>query len=104
MQETQVQSPSQEDPTCRGASKPMYLCSRALESQLLKAVRLRAMPRSKRSHGNEKPMTCDKSSLHPLQLEKVRVQQQRSRTARSKEKITYFKKREKRMNSILKAP
>lgn len=59
VQETEVQSLSQDDPTCRGATKPMCLGSRAREPRLRKPVCPRAMPGSKRSHSNEKPVPCD---------------------------------------------
>ena len=63
MQGTRVRALVWEDPTCRGATKPVRhnLCSRAREPQLLKPVHLEPMhlepvPRSKRSHCSEKPM------------------------------------------------
>ena len=78
MQGTQVQALVQEDPTCRGATKPvrhnywacalepmshnhwthvpqlLSLHSRAREPQLLKPAYLEPMLRNKRSHHNEK--------------------------------------------------
>ena len=68
MQGTWVQALVREDPTCRGATKPMrhnyWAC--ALEParhnywahvpQLLKSARLEAVLHNKRSHRNEKPV------------------------------------------------
>ena len=67
MQVTRVRALVREDPTCRGASKPVrhnyWAC--ALEPvshnywarmpQLLKSMRLEPMLHNKRSHHNEKP-------------------------------------------------
>ena len=63
MQGTWVQALVWEDPTCRGATKPvrlqlLSLCSRAREPQLLKPAHLEHVLRSKRSHRNEKPTRC----------------------------------------------
>ena len=66
MQGTQVQALVREDPTCRGATKPMrhndWACALQPTShncwarvpQLLKPVRLEPVLRNKRSHHNEK--------------------------------------------------
>ena len=48
MQGTQVRALVREDPTCRGATKPVV-------PQLLKPARLEPVLRNKRSHHNEKP-------------------------------------------------
>ena len=58
MQGTQVRALVQEDPACRGATKPVRhnYSACALEPQLLKPTRLEFMLRNKRSHHNEKPM------------------------------------------------
>ena len=59
MQGTRVRALVWEDPTCRGAAKPVHQllspCSRACEPQLLKPTRLEPMLCVKRSHSNEKP-------------------------------------------------
>ena len=67
MQGTWVRALAREDPTCRGATKPLRhnYWAWALEPvshnywahkpQLLKPARLEPMPRNKRSHDNEKP-------------------------------------------------
>ena len=67
MQGTRVQALASEDPTCRGATKPVHhnYWAWALEPashnywghmpQLLKPVCLEPMLRNKRSHDNEKP-------------------------------------------------
>ena len=82
MQEPRVRALVWEDPTCRGATKPLshnYWAS-ALEPvsynywghvpQLLQPVHLEPMLRNKRSHRNEKPRTTMKSSPRSPQLEK----------------------------------
>ena len=68
MQGTWVRALVQEDPTCRGATKPMrhnyWACTLepvshnywARVPQLLKSVRLEPMLRNKRSQRNEKPV------------------------------------------------
>ena len=68
MQGTQVQALAREDPTCRGATKPVrhnyWACAleparhnyRAHMPQLLKPARLEPVLRNKRSHRNEKPV------------------------------------------------
>ena len=67
MQGTSVQALVQEDPTCRGATKPMrhnyWACALepanhnywACVPQLLKPARLEPMLCNERSHRNEKP-------------------------------------------------
>ena len=68
MQESWVRALVQEDPTCRGATKPVrynyWACALepashnywACEPQLLKPVRLEPVLRNKRNHRNEKPV------------------------------------------------
>ena len=56
MQGTQVQAQVWEDPTCRGAAKPVRHNYWAHVPQLLKPARLEPMLRSKKSHRNEKPV------------------------------------------------
>ena len=72
MQGTRVRALVQEDPTCHGATKPVrhnnWACALEPTShnnwarvlQLLKPVRLEAMPHNKRSHLNEKPVHHNK--------------------------------------------
>ena len=96
MQGTQVQGMVREDPTCRGATKPMHhnywVCTLeptsqnywACEPQLLKLVRLEPMLLNKRSHHNEKPVHPTKSSPHLLPVEKAGAEQQRPNTAKNK--------------------
>ena len=55
MQGTQVQALVREDPTCRGATKPMNHNYWARAPQLLKPARLEPVLRNKRSRCNEKP-------------------------------------------------
>ena len=71
MQGTRVRALVREDPTCRGATKPMHhnYWACALEPtshnywahvlQLLKPTRLEPVLHNKRSHHNEKPMHCN---------------------------------------------
>ena len=56
MQGTRVRSLVREDPTCRGATKPMHHNYRACEPQVLKSKHLEPMLRNKRSHCDEKPV------------------------------------------------
>ena len=55
MQGTWVRALVREDPTGRGATKPMSHNYWARMPQLLKPVRLEPVLRNKRSHRNEKP-------------------------------------------------
>ena len=55
VQGTRVQALVQEDPTCRGATKPASHNYWARMPQLLKPVRLEPVLRNKRSHLSEKP-------------------------------------------------
>ena len=54
MQGTRVRALVQEDPTCRGATKPVCHNTEAREPQLLKPAHLEPMLHNKRSHRNEK--------------------------------------------------
>ena len=56
MRGTWVQALVREDPTCRGATKPVRHSYRAHMPQLLKPLRLEPVLCNKRSHRNEKPM------------------------------------------------
>ena len=94
MQGTQVRALVQEDPTCRGTTKPVrhnyWAC--ALEPvsynywacvlQLLKPTCLEPVLCNKRSHHNESPRTTTMSSPRSPQLEKACMQQWRANTAR----------------------
>ena len=55
MQGTRIRALVQEDPTCRGAIKPVRHNYWAHVPQLLKPAGLEPMLRNKRSHRNEKP-------------------------------------------------
>ena len=57
MQGTQVRASVREDPTCRGATKPVPVSHNywAHMPQLLKPACLESVPCNKRSHCNEKP-------------------------------------------------
>ena len=54
MQGTRVWALVQEDPTCRGATKPVGHNYWACEPQLLKPTRLEPMLHNKRGHRDEK--------------------------------------------------
>ena len=96
MQGTRVQALVREDPTCRGATKPVrrnYLAWAlepvshnywAHEPQLLKPAPLEPVLRNKRSHRNEKPAHHTKSSPRSPRLEKARTQQRRPNAAKNK--------------------
>ena len=56
MQGTRVRALVREDPTCRGATKPMRHNYWAHVPQLLKPARLEPVLHNKRSHDNEKPV------------------------------------------------
>ena len=63
MQGTRFRALVREDPTCRGATKPvrhnyLSLRSRAREPQLLKPVHLEPVLRSNRSRYDEKDVHC----------------------------------------------
>ena len=55
MQRTQVRAQVREDPTCRGATKPVRHNYWARVPQLLEPVHLEPVLRNKRSHCSEKP-------------------------------------------------
>ncbi|KAJ8785721.1 hypothetical protein J1605_006681 [Eschrichtius robustus] len=57
---TQVRALVREDPTRRGATKPVSHNYQACVLQLLKPARLEPVLRNKRSHRNEKPMHHNK--------------------------------------------
>ena len=85
MQGTRVRALVQEDPTCRGATKPMRHNYWAHVPQLLKPARLEPVLHNKRSHDNEKPVHHNKEWPRSPQLEKAHVQQRRPNTAKNKE-------------------
>ena len=60
MQETGVQALVWEDPTCRGATKPVRHTYRACVPQLLKPACLEPVLCNKRSHRYEKPVHHNK--------------------------------------------
>ena len=75
-QGTRVRAPAREDPTCRGATKPLHnywACALGPAShnywdcvpQLLKPACLEPVPRNKRSHRNEKPAYRNKDPMQP---------------------------------------
>ena len=82
MQGTRVWALIREDPTCRGATKPVRHNYWAHTPQLLKPACLEPVLRNKRSHRNGKP--AHKSSPRSLQLEKAHVQQRRPNAAKNK--------------------
>ena len=55
MQGTRVRALVREDPTCRGATKPVHHNYWARVPQLLKPACLEPVLRNKRRHRNEKP-------------------------------------------------
>ena len=84
MQGTRVQALVWEDPTCRGATKPVrhnyWACALepanhnywAHEPQLLKPARLEPVLRNKRSHRNEKPAHHNEDPTQP-KLNKIKL-------------------------------
>ena len=60
MQGTRVRTLVQEDPTCRGATKPTRHNYWAHALQLPKPAHLEPMLRNKRSHHSEKPVHCNR--------------------------------------------
>ena len=103
MQGTWVWSLVWEDPTCRGATKPVchnyWACSLEPTShnywahvpQLLKPMCLEPLLRNKRSHRMRSPHTATKSSPLSLQLEKAHAQQRRpNATKKKKKKISIY--------------
>ena len=77
MQGTRVQALVQEDPTCRGATKPVCHNYWAHVPELVKRTRLQPTLHNKRSHCNEKQ--AHRSKVYPCspQLEKAHMQQRR---------------------------
>ena len=86
MQGTRVRALAREDPTCRGATKPVH--------HNYRACALEPVLRNKRSHHNEKPThTATKSSPRSPQLEKACAQQRRPNAAKNQLKNEFiFKK------------
>ena len=97
MQGTWVRALVQEDPTCRGAAKPvrlqlLSLCSRAREPQLLSPCATTTEAHVPRAHATQQRQattmrslrTAMKSSPCSLQLEKARAQQRSPNTAKNK--------------------
>ena len=113
MQGTWVWALVQEDPTCRGATKPVrhnyWACALepashnywALVPQLLKPAPLEPVLH-KRSHCSEELHTATKSSPRSPQLEKARVQQRRPNTAKINKHI--FKKTKKILQTFCSTP
>ena len=62
MQGTQVRALFQEDPTCRGANKPMSHNYWAWVPRLLRPAHLEPVLRNGRSHRNERPAHLNKES------------------------------------------
>ena len=96
VQGTWVRALVREDPTCRGATKPVHhsYWACALEPvshnywahvlQLLKPAHLEPVLCNKRSHCNEKPAPQRRVAPRSPQLEKAHVQQRRPNAAKSK--------------------
>ena len=96
MQGTCVRALVGEDPTCRGATKPMrhnyWACALEPEShnywahvpQLLKPMCLESVLATREATVTRSPRTATKSSPCSPQLEKARVQQRRPNTAKTK--------------------
>ena len=64
-QGTWVRALVREDPTCRGATKPVCHNYWAHVPQLLKPTRLEPVLHNKRSHHNEKPSHCNEDPMQP---------------------------------------
>ena len=84
MKGTQVQALVREDPTCRGATKPVSNNYWAHVPQLLKPARLEPVLGHKRSHRSEKPAHPTNGSPCSPQLEKAHVQQPTPNAAKNK--------------------
>ena len=65
MQGTWVWALVQEDPTCRGATKPVRHNYWARVLQLLKAACLEPVLHNKRGHRNEKPVHSNEDLTQP---------------------------------------
>ena len=65
MQGTRVRSQVWEDPTCRGATKPLHHNYWVHAPQLVKPTRLEPVLHNKRSHRSEKP--CTTNNTDPMQ-------------------------------------
>ena len=90
MQETQAQSLGGEDPTCRGATKPVHHNYRAhaLEHRSCNSQSLHGLERvllNKRSHCNEKPVHCSEEQT-PLAATRESLQSNKDPTAKKKER------------------
>ena len=83
MQGTRGRALVQEDPTCRGATKPVRHNYWGRVPQLLKPARIEPVLRNKSSHRNEEPAHATKSSLRSPQLEKACAQQGRPNAAKN---------------------
>ena len=81
MQGTQVWALVREDPTCRGATKPVrhnyWACA-------LEPAHLEPVLHNKKSHCNEKPTHCNKSSPRSPRIEKAHAQQRGPNAAKNK--------------------
>ena len=96
MQRTRVRALVWEDPTCRGATKPVHhnYWAWALEPanhnywartpQLLKPACLEPVLRNKRSHRYEKPAHHKEEYPRSPQLEKARAQQRKPNAVKNK--------------------
>ena len=84
VQGTWVRSLVQEDPTCRGATKPVRHNYWARVPQLLKPTRLEPCSATREATAMRSPRTTKKSSPRSPQLEKARVQQWRLNAAKNK--------------------
>ena len=84
MQGTQVRALVQEDPSCRGATKPVSHNYWAHVPQLLKPEQLEPVLHNKRSHRNEKPAHHNEELPRLPQLEKACVQQWRPNAVKNK--------------------
>ena len=107
MQGTRVRALVREDPTCRGATKPVrhnyWACALEPAShnywacvlQLLKPAHLEPVFHNKRSHCNEKPTHRNEEQPCSPQLEKVRVQQWRPNTEKERKEGRKERKKKK---------
>ena len=88
MQETQVKSLIQEDPTYSGATKCMchnyWACALALELQLRSLYVLEPVFLNKRNHCNEKPAHCNREQPPLTKTIEKPAQQRRPSTVKNK--------------------
>ena len=91
MQGTQVQALVQEDPTCRGATKPVrhnyWACTLEPACCNYWAHAPRAHARQQEKPPQWEARTLKETSPRVPQLEKARVQQQRPNAAKNKNKL-----------------